>query len=337
MPVNPSPQVEPVVWRGGALRFLDQTLLPGEERYVETDDYRVVAHAIRRLAVRGAPLIGIAAAYGIALAATRGDDIGAAADELAETRPTAVNLRWAVGRLLALPSHGAPAFEAEARRIHDEQRAADAVMGQLGAPLISDGATVLTHCNAGALATGGIGTALAPIKTAHWAGQRVRALVDETRPLLQGARLTAWELGREGIPHDVIVDSAAAGLIAQGRVQAVFVGADRIATNGDVANKVGTYGVALAAQAHDVPFYVVAPASTIDRDTRDGAAIEIEQRDAHEVLAACGTAAGGSALNPAFDVTPSALVTAIITEAGMLRAPYGDAIDSMRQPVAVRR
>ena len=331
MPQTNQPQVQPIAWLDGTLRFLDQTLLPAEERYIETRDYRDVAEAIRRLAVRGAPLIGIAAAYALALAARQGDDLSAVAEELAATRPTAVNLRWAIERVLAVGGDAA-AIEREALRIHDEQIAADARIGELGAALIERGTTILTHCNAGSLATGGIGSALGVIKTAHWQGKGVRVLVDETRPLLQGARLTAWELAREGIPHDLIVDSAAAGMIARGDVQAVVVGADRIAANGDVANKVGTYGLALAAGAHDVPFYVVAPVSTIDPDTAQGADIMIEERAADEV-----TGSGTSVRNPAFDVTPAALVTAIITEVAVLRGPYGAAIASLRRTAMAMR
>jgi methylthioribose-1-phosphate isomerase len=327
--------IEPIEWRDGSLRILDQTLLPHEVRYIETDDYRVVADAIRRLAVRGAPLIGIAAAHGLALASRRGDDRQQAGEVLTATRPTAVNLRWAVERVLASSD-----VEAEARLIHEEQRAADRIIGELGAALLSHAATVLTHCNAGSLATGGIGTALGPIKTAHRKGKRPHVLVDETRPLLQGARLTAWELQQEGIPHEIIVDSAAAGLIARGDVSAVLVGADRIAGNGDTANKVGTYGLALAAHAHGVPFYVAAPVSTIDPRTSTGDGIVIEDRDEDEILLFTGTRtgpAGSSARNPAFDVTPARLITAIITERGVLRAPFAESIAStMRQPAVVR-
>jgi methylthioribose-1-phosphate isomerase len=316
--------------------MLDQTLLPRALlRYIETDDYRVVADAIRRLAVRGAPLIGIAAAYGLALAARRGQDVVAAAEHLAATRPTAVNLRWAIDRVLAASDP-----EAEAGRIHNEQRAADIRMGELGSELIAGGATVLTHCNAGSLATGGIGTALGVIKTAHWQGKGIRVLVGETRPLLQGARLTAWELRQENIPHEIIADSAAAGLIARNHVQAIVVGADRIAANGDTANKVGTYGLALAAHAHGVPFYVVAPASTIDVRTADGDNIVIEERDPAEVLTFGGVevAPSGSAVrNPAFDVTPAPLITAIITERGILRPPFAAAIANATQHAAVAR
>lgn len=332
MPRTPNPQIQPIEWRDGVLRILDQTLLPAETRYIETCDYRDVAGAIRRLAVRGAPLIGVAAAYALALAARRGYDMQVAATELAATRPTAVNLRWALDRVLTAADGDAARAEVEALRIHEEQIASDMRSGELGAALIEAGATVLTHCNAGALATGGIGTALGVLKTAHWQGKRIRVLVDETRPLLQGARLTAWELVREGIPHELIVDSAAAGLIARGSVQAVVVGADRIAANGDVANKVGTYGLALAAHAHGVPFYVVAPASTVDERTPRGSDIVIEERDADEVtsFAALRTAPDGTAArNPAFDVTPAHLITAIVTERGVLRAPYGAAFAAM--------
>ncbi|MBI5283696.1 MAG: S-methyl-5-thioribose-1-phosphate isomerase [Chloroflexi bacterium] len=331
--------IQPVEWRGDALRILDQTLLPGEARYIEARDAAAVADAIRRLAVRGAPLIGIAAAYALALAARRGDDMRDAAKTLAATRPTAVNLRWALERVLAASSGDATLAAAEAVRIHEEQIAADERVGRLGADLIEAGATILTHCNAGALATGGIGTALGVIKTAHRDGKRVRALVDETRPLLQGARLTAWELAQEGVPHEIIVDAAAAGLIARGHVQAIVVGADRIAANGDVANKVGTYGLALAAQAHGVPFYVAAPVSTIDAATPSGGEIDIEERGQDEVLsfASARTAPGASAArNPAFDVTPAALVSAIITERGVLRAPYAAAIAGAVAAVAPR-
>jgi methylthioribose-1-phosphate isomerase len=331
------PSFEPIAWRGGMLRFLDQTLLPAAERYVDTHDYRAVCDAIRRLAVRGAPLIGIAGAYGLALAAQASEDIAGAAEEIAATRPTAVNLRWAVERALRRAAEGTAAVLDEARRIHEEQAASDRRSGALGAELIEDGATVLTHCNTGSLATGGIGSALGVIKTAHAQGKRIEVLADETRPLLQGARLTAWELSRAGIPHRVIADGAAAGIIARGGVQAIFVGADRIAATGDTANKVGTYGLALAARAHGVPFYAVAPVSTIDPVTPSGAGIAIEERAEDEVLtfASARTApAGARALNPAFDVTPAALIAAIITERGVLRVPYGDAIARAVQAAA---
>jgi methylthioribose-1-phosphate isomerase len=265
------------------------------------------------------------------------------AGELAATRPTAVNLRWALERVLAAP---AGQREAEALRIHAEQIAADGRMGGHGAAfvaeLITPGSTLLTHCNTGALATGGSGTALGVIIAAHRAGNVARVLVDETRPLLQGARLTAWELEAAGVPYEVIVDAAAAGIIAAGEVDTVLVGADRIAANADVANKVGTYGLALAAQTHDVPFCVVAPVSTIDPATATGASIVIEERDPTEVRAFRGAGVTPSAArsrNPAFDVTPASLVTAIITERGVLRPPFDAAIAwclaESAQPVAV--
>lgn len=335
MPSDSGPTFEPVQWRGGALRILDQTRLPHEVAHVEAQDHYAVADAIRRLVVRGAPLIGIAAAYGLALARRNGADVRAAADELASTRPTAVNLHWALERVLASPD-----IEREAIAIHEEQRAADLRMGELGAALIEPGSTVLTHCNTGSLATGGIGTALGVIKTLHRQGTRVHVLVDETRPLLQGARLTAWELEQEGVPYDVIADGAAAGMIARGGVQAVIVGADRIAANGDTANKVGTYGLALAAQAHGVPFYVAAPVSTIDASTGDGAGIVIEEREPDEVLALGGmrvAPSAASARNPAFDVTPSHLIAAIVTEAGVVRPPLTDAIERIARREAVVR
>jgi methylthioribose-1-phosphate isomerase len=338
--------------RDGVLRILDQTLLPGETRYIETQEYREVGDAIRRLTVRGAPLIGIAGAYGLTLGLRSGADARGAADEIAATRPTAVNLRWALDRVLAASGGDAALAEAEARRIHEEQIESDARCGELGAALITANTraesprrergpvTVLTHCNTGTLATGGIGSALGVIKTAYRRGMVAQVVVDETRPLLQGARLTAWELAHEAIPHRVIVDGAAAGLIARGIVDAVVVGADRIAANGDVANKVGTYGLALAAQAHGVPFYVVAPTSTIDRATANGEDIEIEDRAEDEVLSfasAQAAPADARALNPAFDVTPARLVTAIVTERGVLREPYGDAIAAIMREAAVAR
>jgi len=329
----------PIELRDGVVRMLDQTLLPAEVRYIETAAWRDVEVAIRRLAVRGAPLIGIAAAYALALAARAGDDVAAAARALAATRPTAVNLHWALDRMLAAAGRGG-GLEAEARRIHQEQIEADLRMGEAGAAFIADGDTLLTHCNTGALATGGIGTALGAVTTAHRQGKRLRVFVDETRPLLQGARLTAWELAREGIAHDIIVDAAAAGMIARGRIRSVFVGADRIAANGDVANKVGTYALALAAQAHAVPFYVVAPVSTIDPATRSGSDIDIEERSGEEVLSLASNRVApesSSALNPAFDVTPAALLTAIVTEQGVLRAPFAGAIAGVTRPAAVAR
>jgi methylthioribose-1-phosphate isomerase len=338
--------VQPIEWRTDELRFIDQTRLPAEFVVEATSDYRDVAQAIRRLALRGAPLIGIAGAYALALAARdRRVDLDEAAHELESTRPTAVNLRWALSRVLAaVCEHDgrdraviAGVAECEAIRIHQQQVRDDIRMGALGAALIDSGATVLTHCNTGSLATGGIGTALAVIKTAHRQGYSINVLVDETRPLLQGARLTAWELERECIPYRLIVDGAAAGIMARGEVQGVFVGADRIAANGDVANKVGTYGLALAADAHGVPFYVVAPSSTFDATAADGAQVPIEEREGAEVVAFgdLRTAPEAAlAYNPAFDITPARYVTAIITEQAVLRPPFGAALCAHSVPNA---
>ena len=336
------PIPDPIGWTGdGAVRILDQTLLPGEERYVTLGTVDAVAEAIRTLRVRGAPLIGIAAAMGVTLALRGGsrslDAVCAAAAALGATRPTAVNLRWALERMerragtaAATGEDLAVALRHEADAIWEEDRAMCARIGAAGAELIGGDALVLTHCNAGALATGGIGTALAPIYALHAAGRRVAVVADETRPLLQGSRLTAWELTQSGVPVTVIADGMAASRLRQGDVTCVIVGADRIAANGDVANKIGTYGVALAARAHGVPFYVAAPTSTIDPLTPDGARIPIEQRGSEEVTGWRGHAAapaGVGAWNPAFDVTPAELVTAIITDRGVF-AP-GDVGRSM--------
>jgi len=324
---------QPIDWTAnGGVRILDQTLLPGEERYLDLDTVDAVAEAIRTLRVRGAPLIGIAAAMGVTLAA-RGrapslDEVCAASKTLGATRPTAVNLHWALdrmerraGRAATAGENLAQALRDEATAIWEEDRAMCARIGAAGAELVGDDALVLTHCNAGALATGGIGTALAPIYTLHQAGKRVAVLADETRPLLQGSRLTAWELSRAGVPVTVITDNMAASRLRRGDVKCVLVGADRIAANGDVANKIGTYGVALAARAAGVPFYVAAPSSTIDPATPTGAAIPIEERSAGEVSGWRGHQAAPSGVavwNPAFDVTPAELVTAIITDRGVV-------------------
>jgi methylthioribose-1-phosphate isomerase len=270
-----------------------------------------VADCIRTLAVRGAPAIGLAAAYAMALA----EDRDAAAELLRATRPTAVNLAWALEQCRAADDP----LET-ARRLHREQHDADRKLAELGAELFGDGTRALTHCNTGALATGGFGTACGVLRAAWEQGRLAEVWVDETRPLLQGARLTAWELRRAGIPHRVVADAAAGSLMAQGRVDRVVVGADRIAANGDVANKVGTYPLAVLADRHGVPFYVAAPVSTIDPATPDGSAIPIEERDPAEVVA------HGEAFNPAFDVTPAELITAIVTEAGVLKPPYEQAI-----------
>ena len=303
--------VEPLRFEGGALLVLDQRALPEAERWIRCETVEQVADCIRGMAVRGAPAIGLAAAYGMALA----DDREAAAELLRATRPTAVNLAWALEQVREAPD----TLEA-ARRLHREQHAADRRLAELGAELFGDGTRALTHCNAGALATGGYGTACGVLRAAWDSGKLEEVWVDETRPLLQGARLTAWELRRAGIPHRVVADSAAGSLMAQGRVDRIVVGADRIAANGDVANKVGTYPLAVLAERHGVPFYVAAPISTIDPATPDGGSIPIEERDPAELLA------GGDAFNPAFDVTPAELVTAIVTEAGVLEPPYASSI-----------
>jgi len=323
---------QPIAWTPDfAVRILDQTLLPDAETYRTLETVDAVAEAIRTLRVRGAPLIGIAAAMGVTLAVRRGaarlETVCAASAALGATRPTAVNLRWALGRMERRAAEAAAAGEDlqralrdEATAIWDEDRAMCARIGAAGAALIDGDAVVLTHCNAGSLATGGMGTALAPIYTLHAAGRRISVVADETRPLLQGSRLTAWELARAGVPVTVIADGMAASRLRRGDITCVLVGADRIAANGDVANKIGTYGVALAARANGVPFYVAAPSSTVDLATPDGAAIPIEERAAEEVAALGGqrtVPAGVQVWNPAFDVTPAGLVTAIITDRGV--------------------
>jgi methylthioribose-1-phosphate isomerase len=322
---------QPIAWTPDfAVRVLDQTLLPDSEHYLTLDTVDAVAEAIRTLRVRGAPLIGIAAAMGVTLAVRRGalslEAVCAASAALGATRPTAVNLHWALARMerRALAEGAGDgllgALRDEATAIWNEDRAMCARIGAAGAALITGDALVMTHCNAGALATGGMGTALAPVYTLHQAGRRVAVVADETRPLLQGSRLTAWELQRAGVPVTVIADGMAASRLRRGDITCVIVGADRIAANGDVANKIGTYGLALAARAHGVPFYVAAPSSTVDVATPDGAAIPIEERGADEVAALGGRRTapiGVGVWNPAFDVTPAALVTAIITDRGV--------------------
>jgi len=306
-------EIEPLRFDDGALLVLDQRLLPDEERWLRCERPAEVADCISTLAVRGAPAIGIAAAYGLALA--EADERSAAAELLRSTRPTAVNLAWAIDRVLE-----APDALARARELHADQEAADRRLADLGAARFAPGDRALTHCNAGALATAGYGTAGGVLRAAWEQGRLAQVWVDETRPLLQGARLTAYELGEAGIPYRLITDSSAGTLMARGLVDRVVVGADRIAANGDVANKVGTYPLAVLAERHGVPFYVAAPLSTVDPGTPDGAAIPIEERDALEV------APGLPALNLAFDVTPAELVTAIVTEAGVLESPYEEAI-----------
>jgi len=323
--------VQPIKWRGDALDLLDQRLLPREMTYVACRDAHDVAAAIRDMVVRGAPAIGVSAAFGLALAAMRGDDVRAAAEELRATRPTAVNLMWALDRMLGVHARGGN-LTAEACAIFDEDVESCRRIGRFGAELLGDSATVLTHCNAGALATAGYGTALGVIRAAIEGGKRVAVFADETRPYLQGARLTAWELQQEGIDVTLITDSMAGHFFQKGTFDAVVVGADRIAVNGDVANKIGTYTVAVLANAHGVPFYVAAPLSTIDVRCPNGAAIPIEERSAAEVTRIGGTSVapeGVAVRHPAFDVTPANLITAIITDRGVLRAPYEEAIRAL--------
>jgi len=333
--------METIFWEDGAPVILDQTLLPAREDYLRIETVEAMAEAICRLRVRGAPLIGVAAAYGMALSARRNaaapDFLGAVrADRLRlmGTRPTAVNLFWALDRAMAeiegaYAAGGAAGAAEAARGLADRMKREDAAVnrtiGAHGQALIADGDGILTHCNAGALATAGHGTALGVIRSAVEAGKRVHVYADETRPLLQGARLTAWELQKDGIPVTVQSDGMAAVLMAAGKIQRVIVGADRIARNGDTANKVGTYGLAVLAKAHGIPFYVAAPRSTIDPDIASGALIPIEIRDPDEMRLFQGVRSapeGVDAFNPAFDVTGAALIAGIVTEAGVLRPPY---------------
>ncbi|MCI0783994.1 MAG: S-methyl-5-thioribose-1-phosphate isomerase [Chloroflexi bacterium] len=335
----------PIEWlSAGKVRFLDQTLLPQEETWVETADYRVVAEAIRRLQVRGAPLIGIAAAYGVALAAlesaatdaeTLRRDVTEAADALRATRPTAVNLSWALDRCLRTlesapdAAGGRETLVRTARKIHEQDVAANQRIGAFGAELLPAGASVMTHCNAGSLATGGYGTALGILRAAWTGGQLRHVIATETRPLLQGARLTAWELKHEAIPFTLIADSAAGSALRRGLASAVVVGADRIAANGDVANKIGTYPLAVLAKENGVPFYVAAPTSTIDLSLPSGDEIPIEERSADEVTDVRGVRIAPTdidAANPAFDVTPNGYVSAIVTENGVARPPYEESL-----------
>jgi methylthioribose-1-phosphate isomerase len=295
---------------GPAVVLLDQRRLPDEVVEVRCETAAEVADAIRSMAVRGAPAIGIAAAYGLALAALRGDDLGEAERVLAASRPTAVNLPWALAQMREEPT------PARARLIHEQEVDRCRRMAEHAAELFQPGTRALTHCNAGGLATGGYGSAVGALRAAAERGLLERVLVDETRPLLQGARLTAWELERAGIPHAVIADSAAGSLMAGGEVDLVVTGADRIAANGDTANKIGTYSLAVLAAHHGIPFHVVAPSSTVDRGTADGSGIPIEERDPAEVTSRF------AARNPAFDVTPAALIASIVTEDGVHSPPY---------------
>jgi methylthioribose-1-phosphate isomerase len=335
--------IAPVRWGHDRLVLLDQRLLPGRELERQYERWEDVAQAIRTLAVRGAPAIGVAAAFGVALAARSSSatgwdgfaaDLEAAFKGLAATRPTAVNLFWALDRMRGVVEalRGRPLDEvrarllAEAQAVLDEDLAGNRALGDHGAALVPSGARILTHCNAGALATAGYGTALGVVRSAHAQGKVALLWVDETRPVMQGSRLTAWECVREGIPHRLIADVAAGSLMSRGEVDLVVTGADRIAANGDTANKIGTYALAVLARHHGVPFYVAAPFSTIDPALPSGAHIPIEERDAAEVRRVGGqpTAPEESPVfNPAFDVTPAALISAIVTERGVFRPPYG--------------
>ena len=344
--------VRALEWTPEGLRLLDQRRLPGHETYLTCADAQSVAEAIRAMVVRGAPAIGIAAAYGAALAVRRaqtspGPDWRRRVEQdlrrLLASRPTAVNLRWAVtqveGLLEARPEDPAGAVEAWAVNLHRRDLEDNRRMGDTGAGFFGGSGAVLTHCNTGSLATGGYGTALGVIRSAFAAGHVSHVYADETRPWLQGSRLTAWELARDGIPVSVLADGAAAALLRRGEVDWVVVGADRVAANGDVANKIGTYHLALAARAHGVPLMVVAPTSTVDLETATGEDIPIEQRDASEVLAAAGypgPEAGIGAWNPVFDVTPAELVSVLVTERGALRRPDAAGLASLMAAAAPR-
>ena len=338
-------------WKDDAVVMIDQRKLPALEVYVSCKTAQEVAKAIKTMVIRGAPAIGVAAAMGIALGMRRSKASGTKqfatefqklCDLMASTRPTAVNLFWAIERMKKTFAEAAQGgcsveeintrLEAEARGIHDADVASCRAMGVLGAQLVPERANILTHCNAGALATAGYGTALGVIRAAAEQGKRVAVLADETRPFLQGARLTAWELVKDGIDTTVITDNMAASMMQSGHVDLVVVGADRIAANGDVANKIGTYGVAVLAREHDIPFYVAAPLSTVDLNTADGSAIPIEERSDREVTHVGAnrlTPEGARVRNPAFDVTPARYVTAIITERGVARPPYHESLAAL--------
>jgi methylthioribose-1-phosphate isomerase len=340
-----------IEWQSDAVVMVDQRKLPGQEVYLSCRTAPEVARAIKTMVIRGAPAIGVAAAMGIALGMRRSKARGTRqyavefnkiCDLMAGTRPTAVNLFWAIDRMKRALAAGVQAgesvadltrrFEREAVAIHDEDVESCRAMGRFGAAIVPDAARILTHCNAGALATAGYGTALGVVRAAAERGKVRRVYADETRPFLQGARLTAWELVRDHVPTTVITDGMAGSLMRRGEVDVVVVGADRIAANGDVANKVGTYTVAILAQAHDVPFYVAAPLSTIDLATPDGTGIPIEERNGREMThfgSARLTPEGAQVWNPSFDVTPAHLVSGIITERGIARPPYGESLAAL--------
>src|SRR6478752_647316 len=343
-------------WQGDTIVMVDQRKLPGQENYVRCRNAQEVARAIRTMVIRGAPAIGVAAAMGLALgmrkSAAKGTrqfavEFQKSCDMMAATRPTAVNLFWAIDRMKAAFAEGAQGgestdeiadrLEREARAIHDEDVANCRLMGGIGAEVVPDGARVLTHCNAGALATAGYGSALGVIRAAVEQGKKVAVFADETRPFMQGARLTAWELIRFGINDTVITESMAGPLMRAGEIDVVVVGADRIAANGDTANKIGTYTVAVLAHEHKIPFYVAAPFSTIDLATPDGDHIPIEERDQREVThlgSSQLTPVGAHIRNPAFDVTPHRYITGIITERGILRPPYAESLKQAFTAVA---
>jgi methylthioribose-1-phosphate isomerase len=347
--------VQTLEWTDSGVRFIDQTKLPTEEAYVTCKTYEQVADAIRNMVVRGAPAIGVAAAMGIALGVknSKAESVGELRLEfericgvMGDTRPTAVNLFWAVRRMLnkfellrVRPlAQLKQALIEEAQRMHAEDIAANQAMGRHGATLMPASGGVLTHCNAGALATCGYGTALGVIRAAVEQGKKIHVYADETRPFLQGSRLTAWELMKDGIPTTVISDNMAGALMRQGKIGAIVVGADRIAANGDVANKIGTYTLAVLAKEHGIPFYVAAPFSTVDQATPDGSRIPIEQRNPREVTHIAGKQMvpdGVEVENPAFDVTPAKYVTAIVTEKGIAHEPYGESLRKLSEDVAV--
>ncbi len=346
--------IRTIEWRRGRVVMLDQRLLPEREVYRVYDDFRGVAQAIRDMVIRGAPAIGVAAAMGAALGARRLPDRRFAAGfericrTLVAARPTAVNLAWAVERMrrVCREHWGEPLgrlrgrLEREALAIHDEDVAVNRALGRHGAPLLPDEGTVLTYCNAGALATAGYGTALGVIRRAREVGKRISVIACETRPFLQGSRLTAWELNRDRIPCTLVTDNMVGHLMQRGAVDAVIVGTDRTAANGDVANKIGTYTLAALAARHRVPFYVAAPTSSIDLDTARGADIPIEERSAEEVTHFAGRRIAPNGIpvyNPAFDVTPARLVTAIITERGVARPPYRKSLSRLVRPLPVKR
>lgn len=336
-------------WTKSGVVFIDQTKLPTEEVYVTCTTHQQVADAIRNMIVRGAPAIGVAAAMGIALGVKNSragniadlkKEFGEISENIRQTRPTAVNLFWAIRRMTekfeSLRTRTIPQIQEalieEAQRMHAEDIAANQAMGRHGATLMPSSGGVLTHCNAGALATAGYGTALGVIRAAVEQGKKIHVYADETRPFLQGSRLTAWELMKDGIPTTVISDNMAGVMMQQGKIGAIVVGADRIAANGDVANKVGTYTVAVLAKENGIPFYVAAPLSTVDLEAADGSRIPIEQRNKREVTHIGGkqmTPDGVGVENPAFDVTPAKYVTAIITERGIARPPYQDSLQSL--------